>query len=52
MTEITYREVDEISRVSEKKIIKKTIEELDKLGIISKDYDIMILNIKKIWQKW
>ena len=43
MAEITYREGDEINRMSENEIIEKTIEDLDRLGIISKDDVILTL---------
>ena len=46
LAEITYREGDEISRMSEKEIIEKTIEDLDKLRIISKD-DVMLTYLHK-----
>ncbi|MBW9223595.1 NAD(P)/FAD-dependent oxidoreductase [Methanothermococcus sp. SCGC AD-155-E23] len=37
LAEITYREGDEISKMSENEIVEKTVEDLDKLGIINKD---------------
>ena len=43
LAEITYREGDEISKMSEDEIIEKTVEDLDKLGIINKEDVILTL---------
>ncbi|MCD6101414.1 MAG: NAD(P)/FAD-dependent oxidoreductase [Candidatus Marinimicrobia bacterium] len=41
LAEITYREGDEISKMTDKKIIGRTVEDLDRLGIVHKDEVIL-----------
>ena len=41
LAEITYREGDEISKMSDKDIMERTVEDLDKLGIINRDEVIL-----------
>jgi len=41
LAEITYREGDEIGKMSDKEIIERTVEDLDGLGIINKDEVIL-----------
>jgi len=46
LAEITYREGDEISKMKDKSIVEKTIEDLDKLGIINKE-DVILTTIHR-----
>jgi len=44
LAEITYREGDEISKMKDKEIAERTVEDLDKLGIIKKE-DIIVTTV-------
>jgi len=46
LAEITYREGDDISRMKNKEVIEKTIEDLDRLGIINKKDVILTTTYK------
>jgi len=43
LAEITYREGDEISKMSDEEIIERTVEDLDRLGIINKNEVILTI---------
>ncbi len=47
LAEITYREGDEISRMSDKEISERVLDDLDKLGIIDKR-DIICITVNRI----
>lgn len=44
LAEITYREGDEISKMKDKEIAERTVEDLDRLGIINKD-DVILTTV-------
>ena len=46
LAEITYREGDRISKMKDEEIIEKTIEDLDRLGIINKE-DVLLTTIHR-----
>jgi len=45
LAEITYREGDEISRMNDKEIVERTVEGLDRLKIIDKNNDDVVVTI-------
>lgn len=46
LAEITYRDGDEISKMKNKEIVEKTVDNLDRLGIINKE-DIILTTIHR-----
>ena len=46
LAEITYREGDEISKMKDKEIVEKTVDDLDRLGVLNKE-DVILTTLHR-----